>query len=239
MAMEVSLQHEIDTDDDMLYLTTIRPANKKPIILETLWHGIDYPNDSLVIDWISKIKKFQEKKKQKNLILSLFPDRKAQYKNSGFSYYDCKGQVSKAPFELLQLCFDNHCLFYEFEHYYPHKKYPLALWKCLSDNKTIVVGLGIEDAVKKLEKDYNIKISNWVDLRDKAREKATFGEIANNCSAEKLANKVLGDEWDVNKPATMEWWNPEVKWFLSDDNVKFGSLDSFLAYRIGVELLKD
>nr|XP_016456607.1 PREDICTED: uncharacterized protein LOC107780572 [Nicotiana tabacum] len=97
----------------------------------------------------------------------------------------------------------------------------------------------IEDVVKKLEKDYNIKISNWVDLRDKAREKATFGEITKNCSVEKLAKKVLGDEWDVKKPATMEWWNPEVEWFLSDDKVKFGSLDSFLAYRIGVELLKD
>ncbi|KAF3632745.1 hypothetical protein FXO38_26009 [Capsicum annuum] len=73
----------------------------------------------------------------------------------------------------------------------------LSLWRLLSDNKTIVVGIGIEDVVKKLEKDYNMTISKWVDLRDMTREKATFGEIANKCSVEKLAKKVLGDEWDV------------------------------------------
>ncbi|OIT30035.1 hypothetical protein A4A49_55377 [Nicotiana attenuata] len=90
-------------------------------------------------------------------------------------------------------------------------------------------------------RDYNIKISNWVDLRDKAREKAIFGEIAKNCSVEKLAKKVLGDEWDVKKPAIMDWWNgqPYPNWFLSDDKVKFGSLEAFLAYRIGTILLEN
>lgn len=60
------------------------------------------------------------------------------------------------------------------------------------------MGIGIEGVVKKLEKDYDMKISKWVHLRDKAREKGVFGEIASNCSVEKLAKKVLGEEWDVN-----------------------------------------
>ncbi|KAK6791803.1 hypothetical protein RDI58_010884 [Solanum bulbocastanum] len=34
-----------------------------------------------------------------------------------------------------------------------------------------------------------MKISKWVDLRDKAREKAIFGEIANNCSVESWLTK--------------------------------------------------
>uniref|UniRef100_M1DYU2 3-5 exonuclease n=1 Tax=Solanum tuberosum TaxID=4113 RepID=M1DYU2_SOLTU len=138
------------------------------------------------------------------------------------------------PFELLQICVDNHCLFYDLDRY---GKYPLFLWKLLSDNKTIVVGLGIEQVVKKLEKDYNMKISKWVDLRDKAREMATFGEIANNCSVEKLANKVLGEEWHVNKPSTMEWFNSQYDCLLSDEKVKFGSLEAFLAYRMAIHLL--
>ncbi|XP_059314420.1 uncharacterized protein LOC132065172 [Lycium ferocissimum] len=189
--MEVTIQH--DEVDEMIYTTTVRTLNQKATAVETLWNGSDlcYSNHSLINNWVSKIKKTQEKKKEKTLILSLFADRSAQYKNNNFSYYDCKGQVSKAPFELLQLCVDNHCLFYELDGYYC-KKYPMSLWKLLSDNKTTVVGVGIEDVVKKLEKDYNMKISKWVDLRDKAREKGIFGEIANNCSVEKLAKKVLG-----------------------------------------------
>lgn len=236
--MEVTIEH--DKVDDMIYTTTIRPLNKNPIIVETLWNGSELSgsNSSIINNWVSKIKKIQEKKKEKTLILSLFADRSAQYKNSNFPYYNCKGKISEAPFELLQLCVDNHCLFYDLDtcRYY-YKKHPLSLCRLLSDNKTIVVGVGIEDVVKKLEKDCDMKISNWVDLRDKAREKATFGEIANNCSVEKLAKKVLGDEWDVNKPSNMEWSNREHDWLLSDEKVKFGSLEAFLAYRIGLELL--
>lgn len=167
--------------------------------------------------------------------MSLFADRSAQYKNNNFSYYYYKHNITKAPFELLQICVDNHCLFFDLDRYYG--KYPLLLWKLFSDNNTIVVGLGIEQVVKKLEKDYNMKISKWVDLRYKAREMATFGEIANNCSVEKLANKVLGEEWHVNKPSTMEWFNSQDDCLLSDEKIKFGSLESFLAYRIAVHLL--
>ncbi|XP_055822012.1 uncharacterized protein LOC129890493 [Solanum dulcamara] len=137
--MEVTIEH--DKVDDMIYTTTIRPLNKNPIIVETLWNGSEL-------------------------------------------YY--------------------------------YKKHPLSLCRLLSDNKTIVVGVGIEDIVKKLEKDCDMKISNSVDLRDKAREKANFGDIANNCSVEKLAKKVLGDEWTVNKPSNMEWSNREHDWLLSD-----------------------
>ncbi|OIT21621.1 hypothetical protein A4A49_60409, partial [Nicotiana attenuata] len=79
--------------------------------------------------------------------------------------------------------------------------------------------------------DFNIKISKWVDLRIEARKKG-YGQIANNCSVVTLAKKVLGDEW---------WANADYRYqdFLSDDKVKFGSLETFLAYRIGTKLLKD
>lgn len=38
----------------------------------------------------------------------------------------------------------------------------------LSDNKTIVVAIGIENVAKKLENDFNIMIGKWVDLRIEA-----------------------------------------------------------------------
>ncbi|XP_070039943.1 uncharacterized protein [Nicotiana tomentosiformis] len=122
-----------------------------------------------------------------------------------------------------------------------HSSPPTSLLKFLSDNKNIVVGIGIEDVAKKLENDFNIKISKWVDLRIEARKKG-YGQIANNCSVVTLAKKVLGDEWDVKEPTNMNWWanaDYRLQDFLSDEKVKFGSLETFLAYRIGTKLLKD
>lgn len=78
--MEVRIEQ--DEVDEMMYTTTIRPLNKEPIIVETLWNSSS--NCALVNNWVSKIKKIQEKKKEKPLILSLFADRSAQYKITTF-----------------------------------------------------------------------------------------------------------------------------------------------------------
>lgn len=93
--MEVTIQQ--DKVDDMIYTTTIHPLNKNPITVETLWNVSDWSgsNSLLVNNWVSKIKKIQDKKKgKKNLILSLVADISAQYKNNNFSYYDYKGKIS-------------------------------------------------------------------------------------------------------------------------------------------------
>ncbi|CAN4122610.1 unnamed protein product [Withania somnifera] len=169
--MEETIQH--DKVDDIFYTTTMCPLNRNCITLETLWYGSYSKPSSLVNNW-------------------------GFFHSNNFSSYDYKDQVSKAPFELLQFCVDNHCIFYEFDRYeYYYTKYPLSLWRLFHK-------------------------------RDKAREEAIFSEITNNCSVEKLAKKILGDEWNVNKPSTMEWWNPQHDWLLSDEKLKFGSLEAFL-----------
>ncbi|KAK8572324.1 hypothetical protein V6N13_047928 [Hibiscus sabdariffa] len=128
---------------------------------------------------------------------------------------------------------------------YSYCPLPRALKDFLYDNKTVVVGVGIEKMAAKLEKDRKedgLIIRKRVELREEA-EKLFPGNKLEKCSLEELAMVVvLRGEVNFVKPKKMKWHEAhETGKFcssLSKEMIKCASVEAFLACRMGSNLLK-
>lgn len=78
---------------------------------------------------------------------------------------------SRNPISVLQLCVGHHCLVFQLQHacYIPQ-----SLHNFLSDDDYTFVGVGIDDDVQKLYYDYDLEVSNTVDLRTLASIRFKF-----------------------------------------------------------------
>ena len=126
---------------------------------------------------------------------------------------------------------------------------PRVVRDFLYDNRTVVVGVGIEQIAKKLEKekeDDGLIIRKRVELRKEA-DKFFPGNNFERCSLEELAEVVLGGEVVLVKPKKMKWWDDQRTEFAfgyghhkhSKEMIKYASAEAFLACKIGSNLLKD
>ena len=121
---------------------------------------------------------------------------------------------------------------------------PRVVRDFLYDNRTVVVGVGIEQIAKKLEKekeDDGLIIRKRVELRKEA-DKFFPGNNFERCSLEELAKVVLGGEVVFVKPKKMKWWDDQRNGYrreLSKEMIKYASVEAFLACKMGSNLLKD
>ncbi|KAL2942238.1 Werner Syndrome-like exonuclease [Bienertia sinuspersici] len=113
---------------------------------------------------------------------------------------------------------------------------PKALKDLLSNSRTIVVGLGINAMVKKLESETDLLIPKQVELRDLVQEKMGQGGTAKS-NLGSLAKLVIGPEMEVVKPKSMTWWGPGSKEYLSDELAQYGSTVAFLVAHMASKLL--
>ncbi|KAM3685563.1 hypothetical protein ACB094_11G129800 [Castanea mollissima] len=193
--------------------------------------------------WREEIREIYGKKK--NLVVGLCADTSHGY-GRGFSNY--KGMAREAPFQLLQLCVGSHCLLYNLDDVnYSRRSFTGTKHKVLKgflyDKYTTVVGVGIKEVAQKLERETGVTIKNPVELRKLAEaEKSLKGNDVSGSKLADLAKRVLGEHMHFVKPKKTTWWSDKYDEYgdplLSNDVIKYATVEAFLAYEIGSELLR-
>lgn len=109
---------------------------------------------------------------------------------------------------------------------------PKSLLDFLGDEDYTFVGVGIQQDAQKLDNDYGLKVSKFVDLRTLAR--ARYGnEVSKNIGLKDLGRLVLGLDFLKPKTITMSHWD---KPYLSLAQVKYACVDAFVSHKIGIVL---
>ncbi|KAK3218060.1 hypothetical protein Dsin_012030 [Dipteronia sinensis] len=104
-----------------------------------------------------------------------------------------------------------------------------ALEDFLSDADYTFVGVGVENDAETLDENYDLSVENTVDLRHLAAEKFSMEELRNK-GLKGLAWEVL--DLDVEKPRDVTCSRWDNRW-LSEDQVQYACVDSFLSFEIG------
>ncbi|KAA8549038.1 hypothetical protein F0562_000722 [Nyssa sinensis] len=129
----------------------------------------------------------------------------------------------------------------------PHPDHPhLLQLHCYQmaqrDSRVIAVGMDMFNVAKKLDRDYQIKIRNPIDLNCMAvkglrRDDLDLGRY----DLDRLATTVLGKHVDVIRPENkVEWYDRRFFRYdrlLTLEKVKYATVDPYLCFLIGSELL--
>lgn len=133
------------------------------------------------------------------------------------------------PVATLQLCVGHRCLIYQLIH---TQNIPQSLFDFLANRSYKFVGAGIENDVEKLLLDYELKVTNAVDLGVLAATRLCKRELK-NAGLKGLAKEVLGKEIEKPKKVTLSRWDSE---WLTCNQVQYACLDAFLSSEIGRRL---
>lgn len=139
----------------------------------------------------------------------------------------CEG----SPVAILQLCVGNRCLIFQLLH---ASNVPMSLKHFLLDQRNVFVGVGVGNDALKLSNDYDLPVSNTVDLNGLARRKLSsttmMGVNVNTPGLKFLTRQVLG--WEIEKPkhVTMSHWDNET---LSLEQIQYACVDAFVSFEIG------
>ncbi|KAL3510587.1 hypothetical protein ACH5RR_029988 [Cinchona calisaya] len=238
MNTEFEIKIDRSQKDQNFSKITIQERNDSTTTIQTtLVEAKSRKGDDLLIkEWTRKIKNNTTTSSSSdacNNIIGFSADSSLHYRNGNYISIFMRN-TKEFPFEILQLCVGNHCLVYEFE---SHKYIPRALKEFLSDDRFKVVGIGMEEVANKIEGQLGLKISQPRDLRTMATKAHDVrGDYYCKFSLEKLARRVLGGEWRKHAPID---WRKDDGTTLSDDKIKYGTVEAFLAYDMGKKLLKN
>jgi ribonuclease D len=130
------------------------------------------------------------------------------------------------PVAIIQLCINRECLVFQILHA-PYV--PESLVAFLGNKNHKFVGVGIKDDVDKLERDFSLRVVNFVDLRTLAAQ--TLDDKAMNFAGLKtLAMRVLGKEMEKPKKITMSDWS---NYPLTIRQVQYACVDAFISFEVG------
>ncbi|PON43197.1 Ribonuclease H-like domain containing protein [Parasponia andersonii] len=160
---------------------------------------------------------------------------------------DRDGGHDESSYDLLSICVGSHCLIYHLPCRYDYSPNPAPkfLNRFFADRRVVVVGIGMAAVAGNLEKHHGVKIGKGVkDLHD-----AVGKDDARKYDLDGLAKAVVGKHVDVARAEhKVEWymhhwyyyWKNRVpRWkTMSLEKIKFSTVDSYLCYLIGSELLQ-
>ncbi|XP_004514484.1 3'-5' exonuclease-like [Cicer arietinum] len=130
---------------------------------------------------------------------------------------------------VLQLCINNRCLVFQIIH---SPFIPTSLTTFLSNINNKFVGVGIEDDIEKLLKDYKIHVANFDDLRTLAAYVLNDREMLKT-GIKTLSQRVLGKAVQKPKKVTTSKWDNKK---LNEDQVKYATVDAFVSFEVGRRL---
>ncbi|KAK9050236.1 hypothetical protein SSX86_030794 [Deinandra increscens subsp. villosa] len=133
---------------------------------------------------------------------------------------------SENPVATLQLCFGRRCLVFQILH---SPSIPQSLLNFLRNPSHRFAGVGIENDVEKLRRDYNLEVAKTVDLRTVAAERYGVRELR-NAGLKQLAWRVLGREISKPESVTRSMWDDQ---YLTPAQVQYAAIDAFLSFEIG------
>ncbi|PON88748.1 Ribonuclease H-like domain containing protein [Trema orientale] len=154
------------------------------------------------------------------------------------------GGHDESSYDLLSLCVGSHCLIYHLPCRYDYSPNPAPklLNRFFADRRVVVVGIGMAAVAGNLEKHHGVKIGKGVKdiLQDGARGKYDLDGVA---------KAVVGKHVDVARAEhKVEWymhhwyyyWKNRVpRWkTMTLEKIKFSTVDPYLCYLIGSELLR-
>ncbi|KAI3936453.1 hypothetical protein MKX01_014422 [Papaver californicum] len=173
---------------------------------------------SIVEDWILKI--YQDfSSVLNNLIVGFDVEWRPNFH---------KNQENKVS--VLQLCVGSRCLIIQLLYI---DKIPKPLIDFLGNPSFTFVGVGIDEDVEKILYDYELGISNTVDLRNLAAQKMNKIELKKMGLGD-LTEAVLGLNLVKRKKVTMSRWNAE---YLTYDQVLYACLDAVVAFKMAKDLM--
>ncbi|XP_019054591.1 PREDICTED: Werner Syndrome-like exonuclease [Nelumbo nucifera] len=134
------------------------------------------------------------------------------------------------PVAILQLCVGRRCLIFQLIH---ADYFPDSLFNFLEDHRFTFVGVGIQQDVQKLSRNYSFSFSFLEDLRSLAAYRFDMPELW-NAGLKRLAWEVLRVEIDKPVHITLSNWDAH---FLTEAQVCYATADAFLSFEIGRVLL--
>lgn len=105
---------------------------------------------------------------------------------------------------------------------------PQSLVAFLENEDNTFVGVGVEEDVGKLLRDYSLVVANFVELRNLAAER--FGEHMRRGGLKALALSVPGKDLEKPRKITMSRWN---SFRLTPQQVQYACIDAFVSFEIG------
>ncbi|MFS7970487.1 putative DNA helicase [Helianthus anomalus] len=130
------------------------------------------------------------------------------------------------PVATLQLCVGNHCLIFQI---LMSPAIPQSLINFLANPCYTFVGVGIDDDVEKLTRNYGLSVARWADLRNVAANVYGVREFK-NAGIKVLAEQILGKHVEKPKSVTMSRWDSR---YLTPAQVQYAAIDAFLSFEIG------
>ncbi|XP_055816355.1 3'-5' exonuclease-like [Solanum dulcamara] len=126
----------------------------------------------------------------------------------------------------VQLCVGNSCLIYQIIH---STYIPRRLRNFLNSDDYRFVGVGIHCDVDKLWEDYELEVSNTVDLREWASVELDKKKLINS-GLKDLGKEIAGIEIEKPKSVTISAW--DQRW-LSPNQICYACLDAYLSFQVG------
>lgn len=171
---------------------------------------------AMVGTWIADIERIHRRRLHR-LIVGLDVEWRPSY-----SYY--RNRVAT-----LQLCVGRRCLIFQLS---CAPTIPASLFNFLANEDYTFVGVGIHADVQKLQADYDLDVTNAVDLAQLAADEMGSPDLR-NAGLKGLAKAVLDLDIDKPRDVTMSGWDNQR---LSYDQVIYACIDAFVSFEIGRSL---
>ncbi|XP_049389368.1 Werner Syndrome-like exonuclease [Solanum stenotomum] len=134
--------------------------------------------------------------------------------------------ADRNPVATIQLCVGESCIIYQVLH---SNHIPRRLRNFLNNDDYRFVGVGIRSDVDKLWEDYDLEVSNVVDLREWAAEELNKKKLLNK-GLKYLGKKIAGIEIEKPKSVTTSAW--DQRW-LSRKQICYACLDAYISFEVG------
>uniref|UniRef100_A0A7N0THU1 3'-5' exonuclease domain-containing protein n=1 Tax=Kalanchoe fedtschenkoi TaxID=63787 RepID=A0A7N0THU1_KALFE len=134
--------------------------------------------------------------------------------------------MPRNPVAVIQLCVGHRCLIFQVLRC---GGVPLSLLEFLRNEDCTFVGVGIAGDVNKLWEDYELDVSNAVDLRFLAADE-TECRWMRNAGIAALSRAVLGKAIRKPRSVTMSDWSRAR---LTKEQVQYACVDAFLSFELG------
>ncbi|CAJ2670654.1 unnamed protein product [Trifolium pratense] len=129
------------------------------------------------------------------------------------------------PIAIIQLCINRECLVFQILR---ASFIPQSLVAFLENQGNTFVGVGIEQDVEKLLRDYSLRVANFLELRTLATQR--LGEYVRGAGLKTLAAHVLGKDIEKPRRITMSRWD---NFKLTPQQVQYACIDAFASFEIG------
>ncbi|CAH9100844.1 unnamed protein product [Cuscuta europaea] len=130
------------------------------------------------------------------------------------------------PVATLQLAVGDRCLIVQLLYC---SAIPVELFRFLANASYTFVGVGIGADLEKLVEDYNLAVTNGVELRNLAADEANDRSLR-NVGLKDLARRYLGAEMVKPRRVTMGRWDQE---WLSTEQIRYACVDAFVCFEVG------